>query len=307
MDLIDLVSEQKVSRVFRARRKLTQNRVVSHITQRAAGKDPCFVEDDDYLCMLGFLKESAQKYDYEIYSFCLMGNHLHLLLRPNQGELQAAMRDLFSRYAMRFNRKYERRGHLFGGPYRQAVCLDRAYLIAASVYIHLNPVKAEIAADPRAYRWSSLRLFTEEPEKRSFVNSGYILKMLSPDLQDASKLYWELLAKGMEMPLDYAQAQESGVEKFKKKLINAFPQIFGKMAKAKTVAKIAGKEIVNMEALEEQIEQAVRRYGKRKPGSRRAMKFLIEQLIARGFKRSEIAERLQISPKTVYNLLHRPS
>jgi len=59
--------------------------------------------------------------------------------------------------------------------------------------------------------------------------------------------------------------------------------------------------------LEQQIAQGVTRYGKRAPGSRKAMKFLIEQLIARGFKRSEIAERLQISPKTVYNILHWPS
>ncbi len=155
MDPIDLVAEHKVNRFFRARKKLTQGNVISHITQRAAGKDPCFVEDDDFLCMLGFLKESAQKHDYEIFSFCLMGNHAHLLLRPNQGNLQSAMRDLFSRYAMRFNRKYERRGHLFGGPYRQAVCLDEAYLIAASIYIHLNPVKAGIVSDPRDYRWGS--------------------------------------------------------------------------------------------------------------------------------------------------------
>jgi len=138
LDPIDLVAEHKLNRFFRARKKLTQSNVISHITQRAAGKDPCFVEDDDFLCMLGFLKESAQKHDYEIFSFCLMGNHAHLLLRPNQGNLQSAMRDLFSRYAMRFNRKYKRRGHLFGGPYQQAVCLNEAYLIAASIYIHLN-------------------------------------------------------------------------------------------------------------------------------------------------------------------------
>lgn len=97
LDPIDLVAEQKLNRFFRARKKLTQSNVISHITQRVAGKDPCFVEDDDFLCMLGFLKESAQKHDYEIFSFCLMGNHAHLLLRPNQGNLQSAMRDLFSR------------------------------------------------------------------------------------------------------------------------------------------------------------------------------------------------------------------
>ncbi len=253
--------------------------------------------------MLGFLKESAQKYDYEVFSFCLMENHAHLLLRPNEANLQDAMRDLFSRYAMRFNRKYERRGHLFGGPYRQAVCLDDAYLVAASTYIHLNPVKAEIVDDPRDYRWSSVRLFVEVPEKFSFVNAGFILKMLSSDLQVARKRYHELLEKGTELDIDYVKTQESGVDHFKQKLIKALPRILGKMAAVKPVAKIDGKEILNMEALERQIDETVSQYGKRKPGSRQAMKFLMEQLIARGFKRSEIAARLHISPKTVYNFL----
>lgn len=303
MDPIDLVAEHKVNRFFRARKKLTQRNVISHITQRAAGKDPCFVEDDDFLCMLGFLKESAQKHDYEIFSFCLMGNHAHFLLRPNQENLQFAMRDLFSRYAMRFNRKYERRGHLFGGPYRQALCLDDAYLIAASVYIHLNPVKADIVSEPEDYRWSSVRLFVDESERSSFVNARFIMKILANDLQIARKRYRQLLEKGTKLPIDIAQTQEGGVEHFKQKLLAAFPKIFGKMSTAKTVARIAGKEILNIEELERQIDETAAHYRTRKPGSRQAIKFLIEQLVARGFKRSEIAERLHISPKTVYNIL----
>jgi putative transposase len=303
VDPIDLVADHKINRFFRARKKLTQGRVVSHITQRAAGKDPCFVEEEDFLCMLGFLKESVQKHDYEIFSFCIMENHAHLLLRPSRENLQDAMRDLFSRYAMWFNRKYERRGHLFGGPYRQAVCLDDAYLLAASVYIHLNPVKAEIVPDPGDYRWSSARLFMEERTTISFVDHSFILKMLTNDSGDAKKRYRRLLEKGGVLPIDYAQAQETGIEHFKKKLMSAVPGIFSRLVTTRTVATVAGKEILNMEALEKRIDEALTQHGKRKPASRQALKFLIEQLISRGFKRSEIAERLHISPKTVYNLL----
>jgi putative transposase len=302
---IDLIAEHKVYRFFRARRKLIQGNLISHITQRAAGKDPCFIEDDDFLCMLGFLEASAKRYDYEVYSFCLMGNHLHLLMRPNQENLPFAMKDLFSRYAMRFNRKYERRGHLFGGPYRQAVCLDEAYLIAASIYIHLNPVKADIVSDPRDYRWSSIRMFVDGSEESSFVNAGFIMQVLADDLRVARERYWQLLEKGMALPVDYVKAQEAGVEHFKKNLMTALPSIFGNMSIATKVARIAGTDILNMQALDQRIDEAVARYGKRKPGSYRAMKFLIEQLIARGFKRSEIAERLHISPKTVYNILKK--
>ena len=125
---MDVIEKVNIKRFFRATRKLAVPGLVSHITQRAAGKEPLFIEDGDYLYMLGLSKEIAQKYSLNIYTFCLMPNHVHLLLSPTQENLYDAMRDLFSRYASRFNRKYERKGHLFGGPYRQAVCFDNGYL-----------------------------------------------------------------------------------------------------------------------------------------------------------------------------------
>jgi len=121
---VDLLRQGKVTRHFRATRKLNIPDLVSHITQRAAGKEPLFLEDNDYLFMMGLLKEIAQNYSLSIYAFCLMPNHVHILLSPREENLFDAMRDLFSRYAMRFNKKYERKGHLFGGPYRQALCFD---------------------------------------------------------------------------------------------------------------------------------------------------------------------------------------
>ena len=179
MDPLDLIETGKISRFFRATRKLDSPGIVSHITQRAAGKEPLFLENADYLFMLWLLKEIAQNYSLKIYSFCLMPNHIHLLLSPEKKNLFDAMRDLFSRYAMKFNRKYERKGHLFGGPYRQAVCFDDNYLLAASLYIHLNPVKASIVADPIEYRWSSIGLYCNENVPKSFVDPYLILNLLS--------------------------------------------------------------------------------------------------------------------------------
>lgn len=71
MDFDELVKQGKVKRVFRAKRKLTMPNLVSHITQRAAGKDPLFIEDSDYLFMLANLKDIARKRSLEIYAFCL--------------------------------------------------------------------------------------------------------------------------------------------------------------------------------------------------------------------------------------------
>ena len=75
MDPLDLIEQGKISRYFRATRKLNTPNLVSHITQRAAGKDSLFLEDSDYLFMLGLLKEVAYNYSLTIYAFCLMANH----------------------------------------------------------------------------------------------------------------------------------------------------------------------------------------------------------------------------------------
>ena len=143
----DTISLGRAQRIFRSRYKLDRPGLISHITQRAAGREPLFIEDNDYLVMLGIFKKMAEKYSLEFIALCLMPNHVHILIKPRQKNLFPAMRDIFSGYAKWFNRKYQRKGHLFGGPYRQAVCLDSAYLLAASVYIHLNPVKAGLTND----------------------------------------------------------------------------------------------------------------------------------------------------------------
>lgn len=174
MDVLDLISQGKLKRYFRAKRKLNAPGLISHITQRSAGREPMFIEDDDYLIMMGLMKEIAGNYSLKIFALCLMPNHCHILMSPDEENLYDAMRDLFSRYVMRFNLKYERKGHLVGGPYRQAVCLDDSYLLAASLYIHLNPVKASLAENVTDYRWTSSRLYTKTDSPASFVDPSFI-------------------------------------------------------------------------------------------------------------------------------------
>ena len=123
MDMQDLTALAGKQRVFRSREKIQAAGYVSHITQRAAGREPLFLENNDYLDMLALLKEAAHNFDLCFYAFCLMPNHVHLLLEPRHANLSKAMHAIFSRYAKRFNSKYQRRGHIFGGPYRQAICL----------------------------------------------------------------------------------------------------------------------------------------------------------------------------------------
>jgi putative transposase len=308
MDPLELIRHGKIKRYFRATRKLNTPNMVSHITQRAAGKEPLFLEDGDYLFMLGILKEIAKKHGLRIYAFCLMKNHIHLLLSPEEQNLYDAMRDLFSRYAVKFNRKYERKGHLFAGPYRQAVCLDESYLLAASIYIHMNPVRAGLVIEPQGYRWSSCRLYYEINAPKSFVDPDFILRLLSDsEIENKNKEKYRLLLKqGSDLETAHILEQEDAIERFQSKLISMFPSIFKMVDQKKRLAKFLGIDLPTIEELEEQIETMGKKYSSNSPESKKAKKYLIEQLISRGYKRSEIAERLGVSRKTVYNMLNAP-
>ena len=303
MDALDLIAQGKVKRYFRATKKLNSPHIVSHITQRAAGKEPMFLEDGDYLCMLGLLKEISQDYELNIYAFCLMPNHIHLLLAPTKQNLSDAMRGLFSRYAMNFNRKYERKGHLFGGPYRQALCFDDNYLLAASIYIHLNPVKASLVKDPVDYRWSSISLYLDENPPKSFIDPYFILDLLSDSDGTGSEIYGRMLSRSAELNIGQVFEQEDAVEQFRMKLKSLFPRRFERMNKERKIADSSGIDLLLPEEIDRRIEEMKRHAMFNSPESRQAKKYLIQQLIARGFNREDIGRRLGISRKTVYNIL----
>ncbi len=306
MDPVELIRQGKVKRYFRATRKLNTPNLVSHVTQRAAGKEPLFLENADYLYMLGLIKEISHQFSLKMYAFCLMPNHVHLLFRPVEDNLYDAMRDLFSRYAMKFNRKYERKGHLFGGPYRQSVCMDDGYLLAASLYIHLNPVKAGLAKTPQIYRWSSCRLYYKDDAPKSFVEPDFVLGLLSRSDLESKKEYRRLLKKGRDLDLEKVFEQKDAVGSFQSKLAAMFPSLLRYVEKRKQIAITSGIDLLGMDELERQIESMKNDRFPNKPESRKAKKYLIEQLIARGYKRAEIAERLGVSRKTIYNILKSP-
>jgi len=301
MSILDDIPQGKIRRIFRAKQKLNVPGLISHITQRAAGKEPLFLEDPDYVHMLVLLKDMCRQHAIEMYAFCLMGNHIHLLMRPEGDNLYDAMRDLFSRYAMWFNKKYERKGHLFGGPYRQAVCLDDGYLVAASVYIHLNPVKAGLVTTADAYRWSSVRLYWDTAAPRSFVNPFFVLNVLSPGGDGAKAVYRDLLNRSVEVETAQVFEQEDVIDRFRLRLVSLFPSVFRRMARHNRSASGANLDLLDMEALELKMQSL--KESSKGPETRAARKFLIEQLLSRGYKRVEVAERLGISRKSVYNIL----
>jgi putative transposase len=302
MGIEELLSQGRISRFFRSTRKLNNAQLVSHITQRAAGREPLFIEDRDYLFMLGLLKELAPRASLTLYAFCLMPNHIHLLLTPQKDNLFDAMRDLFSGYARYFNRKYERKGHLFGGPYRQSVCFDEKYLLAASIYIHVNPVRVGLVSNPFRYRWSSSRLYGDKQSPASFVDSSFILNLIADDINEAKRAYKNLMDQAAGLETGEVLEGESAIDQLLDQLRSLIPN-FWKRIRFGRLKNPTDLELFDEEALSRKIEQLNQQGGRDIAESRQARKFVIEQLIARGFKRNEIAARLGVSIKTIYNYL----
>ena len=127
-----------------------------HVIQRGNDRQLIFREPEDYQRFLGWLKEASRFYSVAIHAYVLMPDHLHLLATPFDANGLALMMQKIGRlYVPWFNNKYQRYGSLFQGRFRTSLVDTDAYLLACSRYIELNPVRANLVANPVDYPWSS--------------------------------------------------------------------------------------------------------------------------------------------------------
>jgi len=290
-DIIDLIEQGKLKRYFRARNKCCFEGAISHITQHASGKEPLFLEDADYLYMLHLMKEVLCEFKCRVLSFVLMPNHIHLLLKFLESNMPDVMKALLQRYAMYFNKKYQRRGHVFCGAYRSALCFDDSYLLAASLYIHLNPVRSKLVEKPMDYRWSSCALFLNEVKKETFVDHRFVLETLDNDISVARIKYKNLLNQS-----DVSQINDA----FEKREALA---IMAQMLRERDKEWAEEHGLSGDNDLREKIEELNNKGSLKGPKEKDARKFLIEQLKSRGFAITEISDKLNLSRQSVYSYL----
>jgi putative transposase len=130
--------------------------VAVHIIQRGVNRVPCFRADADYLVYLSHLRQFAAKHGCTVHAYCLMTNHVHLLVTPaREDSCTAMMRDLGRRYVPYFNARHERTGTLWEGRFRSCLVESAHYVLACYRYIEMNPVRAEMVNHPAGYLWSS--------------------------------------------------------------------------------------------------------------------------------------------------------
>ena len=133
--------------------------IALHVVQRGVDRDDCFRQDTDRQVYLSLLREFAKATECAIHAYCLMTNHVHLLLTPNDSKGPASlMYRLGHRYVPYFNRRYGRTGTLWEGRFRSCLVDSARYVLACYRYIELNPVRAAMAQTPETYAWSSHRV-----------------------------------------------------------------------------------------------------------------------------------------------------
>jgi putative transposase len=164
------------------------------VTQRGNDRQAVFASADDRRFYLECLRRQASRHGARILGYCLMTNHVHLVAGPERDDsLARALRCAHSEYALAFNRRHGRSGHLWQNRYFSCV-LDRSHLLRALRYVELNPVRAGLAAEAWEWPWSSARAHTL---------AWAVDAALDPDWQDYIGLWnhaeWrEILAAGME-------------------------------------------------------------------------------------------------------------
>lgn len=127
---------------------------IYHVTARGAGRQLIFEDDDDRECFINLLRGQLTKHDGKALAWCLMSNHVHLLLNIDMDRLARVMRNTESSYARYFNTRHEHVGHLFQDRFGSEPVNDDAHLVTVILYIHTNPARAGICAASE-YRWSS--------------------------------------------------------------------------------------------------------------------------------------------------------
>ena len=179
---------------------------VYHITCRGNNRQSIFMDDVDYQQYLLLLRRHQEKLKFKVLCYCLMPNHVHLVLEPAEhASISRIMGNLSTHYSQDFNKRHGRVGHVFQGRFYSRPIQEDGDLLAVSRYVHLNPVKARLCQKPGEYPWSSYQAYVSNPiNPLKLVDSDLVLGLISSPEQARRGAYQTLV----ESPLD----SESGWE-----------------------------------------------------------------------------------------------
>jgi REP element-mobilizing transposase RayT len=152
-----------------------------HITARGNGRQRIFRGDDDVMDLLLPLDEAIRRYGGVVcHAFCVMPNHVHLVLDAPQPQLSSSLRYAFGVFAQRFHRRYGTNGHVFQGRFYSEPILREPHFIEVVRYVLRNPVRARLCDSPADWEWSSFHAYLDESARPPFLTADVVLDLFSP-------------------------------------------------------------------------------------------------------------------------------
>ena len=157
----------------RVARKISNTKVY-HIILRGNDRQDIFYDEQDYKKFLKIMKLTKEKYQYEIYVYCFMANHVHLVFYDKNNQISKIIQSIAISYSSYFSKKYRKEGHLFQNRFLSKNIETKEYLYRLCRYIHQNPLKAGISTVKR-YKWSSYReyIYDEKMISRELILSMF--------------------------------------------------------------------------------------------------------------------------------------
>ncbi|MCM3602219.1 transposase [Robertmurraya korlensis] len=165
-------------------RKKSRNGVY-HIILRGINKQIIFEEDDDRRRFLETLGRYKIQCNFKLYGYCLMDNHVHLLVKEVEETVSEFIKRICSSYVYWYNMKYDRCGHLFQDRFKSEVVETRTYFFSVLRYIHQNPLKAGISANVLDSKWTSIGEYLYQS---TIVDTKFVLSLFSEDREKSIQL-----------------------------------------------------------------------------------------------------------------------
>ncbi|ARK32383.1 Transposase IS200 like protein [Halalkalibacter krulwichiae] len=159
---------------------------IYHIIQRGVNQQVIFEDEEDKVRFLETLKRYKEKCQFELYGYCLMNNHVHLLLKEGEEPISMIIKRISSSYVYWYNQKYDRYGHLFQGRFKSENVEDRAYFLSVLKYIHQNPLKAGLAQSVFHSPWTSME---EYIQRANLVDIDFPLSQFAAEKKQALHLF----------------------------------------------------------------------------------------------------------------------
>jgi len=163
---------------------------IYHVMVRGIGQQDIFYDEEDMQKYLEIAAKVSTENQVSVLGYCLMPNHVHLLIKEGDKDLSVVMKRLGVSYAYWYNWKYERSGHVFQDRYKSEPVENDAYLLTVIRYIHQNPVKSSLVSKPHEYKWSSCAAYYKtDRQLATWFDTDMILSMMHREKKAAIEAF----------------------------------------------------------------------------------------------------------------------